>query len=121
MIMDNKNNVNQQNEIDQKNNAKKGKKIIKEFTKLLLTGIYLIPDKIEDEEAQRCRKIMLQIEKIAGAKAVDWSNENNKSTKYGKKLFEEIISEMLELDKITTEEAEYFIDMVRFHAKNYND
>lgn len=91
---------------------------IKEFCKLLLTGIYLIPANLE--EGARLLEIMHLIAQNSSKKTISWDNVGNNSIEYGAELFSNAIQELVTLEAVTSEEAEYFIEMINDHKNQYH-
>lgn len=91
---------------------------IKEFCKLLLTSIYLIPADLE--EGARLLEIMYLIAQNSSKKTISWDNVGNNSIEYGAELFSNAIQELVTLEAVTSEEAEYFIEMINDHKNQYH-
>lgn len=91
---------------------------IKEFCKLLLTGIYLIPADLE--EGARLLEIMHLIAQNSSKKTISWDNVGNNSIEYGVELFSNAVQELVNLEAVTSEEAEYFTEMINDHKNQYN-
>ena len=91
---------------------------IKEFCKLLLTGVYLIPANLE--EGARLLEIMHLIAQNSSKKTISWDNVGNNSIEYGAELFSNAIQELVTLEAVTTEEAEYFTEMINDHKNQYH-
>ena len=92
---------------------------IKEFCKLLLTGIYLIPTDLE--EGARLLEIMHLIAQNSSKKTINWENVGNNSVDYGAELFSNAIQELVTLEAVTSEEAEYFVDMINNNKNQYQN
>lgn len=91
---------------------------IKEFTKLLLTGIYLIPADLE--EGVRLLEIMHLIGQNSSKKTISWDNVGNNNIEYGAELFSNAIQELVTLEAVTAEEAEYFTSMINDNKNQYH-
>ena len=91
---------------------------IKEFCKLLLTGVYLIPANLE--EGARLLEIMHLITQNSSKKTISWDNVGNNSIEYGAELFSNAIQELVTLEAVTAEEAEYFTEMINDHKNQYH-
>lgn len=92
---------------------------IKEFCKLLLTGIYLIPADLE--EGERLLEIMHLIAQYSSKKTISWDKVGNNSTEYGAELFNNTIQELVTLEAVTAEEAEYFTSMINDNKNLYQN
>lgn len=91
---------------------------IKEFCKLLLTGVYLISANLE--EGARLLEIMHLIVQNSSKKTISWDNVGNNSIEYGAELFSNAIQELVTLEAVTAEEAEYFTEMINDHKNQYH-